>query len=149
VPSAVVASTVYGPTSRPVPCSSRTLCDSSRLRTDDWSFASIDATRSRRASKSMRPSAERPIARARSISASAPPVAIIALLGMQSHRCAAPPMMSRSIMVTSAPRLAATVAAVLPAGPPPMITKRTDTSAGYDRDGSRKRDARDARVTSP
>jgi hypothetical protein len=32
--------------------------------------------------------------------------------------------MSRSIIVTSAPSRAAVVAAVLPAGPPPMITKR-------------------------
>ena len=33
----------------------------------------------------------------------APPVAIIAFDGMQSHRWAAPPTMSRSISVTSAP----------------------------------------------
>src|SRR5690348_14914203 len=44
--------------------------------------------------------------------------------GMQSHRCAAPPTTSRSTSVTSAPSVAATVAAVLPAGPPPMITSR-------------------------
>src|SRR5690242_20016541 len=43
---------------------------------------------------------------------------------MQSHRCAAPPTMSRSISVTSAPSRAAYVAALLPAGPPPMITNR-------------------------
>ena len=55
----------------------------------------------------------------------APPVAIIVFDGMQSHRWAAPPTMSRSIIVTSAPRRAAYVAAVLPAGPPPMITKRS------------------------
>ena len=61
----------------------------------------------------------------------APPVAIMALDGMQSHRWAAPPTMSRSISVTSAPSRAAWVAAVLPAGPPPMITKRTGTTAGY------------------
>src|SRR5437773_630697 len=41
--------------------------------------------------------------------------------GMQSQRCAAPPTMSRSINVTSAPSRAACVAALLPAGPPPMI----------------------------
>ena len=64
-------------------------------------------------------------------SVSSPPVATIALLGMQSHKCAAPPMMSRSIKVTSAPSDAATVAAVLPPGPPPMITKRTGTRTGY------------------
>ncbi len=58
----------------------------------------------------------------------APPVAIIVLDGMQSHRWAAPPTMSRSISVTLAPSRAAWVAAVLPAGPPPMITNRTDTA---------------------
>ena len=41
---------------------------------------------------------------------SAPAVAIIALDGMQSHRCAAPPTMSRSTRVTWAPRLAARLA---------------------------------------
>src|SRR3954454_16356524 len=43
---------------------------------------------------------------------------------MQSHRWAAPPTTSRSTIVTSAPRRAACVAAVLPAGPPPRITNR-------------------------
>ena len=57
----------------------------------------------------------------------APPVAIIAFDGMQSHRWAAPPTTSRSTSVTSAPRRAAYVAAVLPAGPPPMITNRVAT----------------------
>ena len=37
----------------------------------------------------------------------APPVAIIVLDGMQSHRWAAPPTTSRSIIVTWAPRRAA------------------------------------------
>ena len=55
----------------------------------------------------------------------APPVAIMAFEGMQSHRWPAPPMTSRSTRVTSAPSRAAWVAAELPAGPPPMITKRT------------------------
>ena len=41
----------------------------------------------------------------------APPVAIMALDGMQSQRLAAPPTMSRSIRVTSTPRRAAWVAA--------------------------------------
>ena len=57
----------------------------------------------------------------------APPVAIIVFEGMQSHRCAAPPTTSRSTTVTSAPKRAAYVAAVLPAGPPPMITNRVAT----------------------
>src|SRR4029077_19725407 len=73
----------------------------------------------------------RPMVFAYVSSVSSLPVAIIALLGMQSQRCAAPPTMSRSIIVTSAPSDAATVAAVFPAGPPPMITKRTGTSPGY------------------
>ena len=58
----------------------------------------------------------------------APPVAIIALDGMQSHRWAAPPTMSFSMSVTSAPRRAAWLAAVLPAGPPPMIANRIATT---------------------
>jgi hypothetical protein len=61
----------------------------------------------------------------------APPVAIIVLDGMQSHRCAAPPTTSRSIIVTLAPSLAAYVAAVFPAGPPPTMTKRMVTATGY------------------
>ena len=44
-------------------------------------------------------------------------------------------MTSRSTSVTSAPSVAATVAHVLPAGPPPMITSRTPemrvTHPGY------------------
>ena len=57
-----------------------------------------------------------------------PPVAIIAFEGMQSHKLAAPPTMSRSMRVTSAPRRAPHVAACTPAGPPPMMTKRTATT---------------------
>ena len=55
-------------------------------------------------------------------SSSSPPVAISAFDGMQSQRCAAPPTMSRSTSVTSAPSVAATLAHVLPAGPPPRMT---------------------------
>src|SRR5438270_9418358 len=66
-----------------------------------------------------------PRARPRPVTPITPPVAIMALDGMQSHRWAAPPMMSRSTTVTSAPRRAACVAAELPTGPPPMMTKRT------------------------
>ncbi len=85
------------------------------------------AARRRRGSPRLRgPSSARGPARP-----SALPVATIALLGMQSQRCAAPPTMSRSIIVTSAPIDAATVAAVLPAGPPPMITNRTAMLPGY------------------
>jgi hypothetical protein len=68
-----------------------------------------------------------PIPAMRWMVAIAPPVAIMALEGMQSHRLAAPPTMSRSMSVTSTPRLAACMAAWLPAGPPPMITKRMVT----------------------
>ena len=53
-----------------------------------------------------------------------PPAAIMALEGMQSHRLAAPPRMSFSIRVTSAPRRAATDAHELPAGPPPTMQNR-------------------------
>ena len=70
----------------------------------------------------------RPMPSMRRVNAMAPPVAIMVFEGMQSHRWAAPPMTSRSMSVTSAPKRAACVAAVLPAGPPPMITKRVDTT---------------------
>src|SRR5688500_18484718 len=60
-----------------------------------------------------------------------PPVAIMALDGMQSHRLAAPPTTSRSMRVTSAPRRAPQVAACTPAGPPQMIANRTATPRGY------------------
>ena len=46
----------------------------------------------------------RPIPVERRRNAIAPPVAIIVFDGMQSHRWAAPPMTSRSIIVTSAPK---------------------------------------------
>ncbi len=61
---------------------------------------------------------------------------------MQSQRCAAPPTMSRSISVTSAPRVAATVAQVLPAGPPPRITRlgiAANSRTRPDRSSSRGR----------
>src|SRR6266566_864576 len=83
------------------------------------------AMRSRRATRSRRPSAARPITSARSNSDRNPPVAIIALDGTQSHRWAAPPTRSRSMRVTSAPSRAATVAAVFPPGPPPTMTNLT------------------------
>ena len=71
---------------------------------------------------------------ARVSSESSPPVAIIAFDGMQSHRWAAPPTTSRSTSVTSAPSVAATVAHVLPAGPPPRMTSRVlGTCTAYRR----------------
>ena len=72
----------------------------------------------------------RPIPEERRRKLIAPPVAIIVLEGMQSSRWAAPPMMSRSTTVTWAPRRAAYVAAVLPAGPPPMMRNRVATVPG-------------------
>src|SRR5215212_7661823 len=74
----------------------------------------------------------RPIPVERRTKAIAPPVAIIVFEGMQSHRWAAPPTTSRSIIVTSAPQRWAYVAAVLPAGPPPMMTKRVVTASRLD-----------------
>ena len=78
----------------------------------------------------------RPISGERRTAASAPPVAIIALDGMQSRRWAAPPITSFSTIVTLAPSRAAWLAAVLPAGPPPTITTRLGTGRGY-REGPR------------
>ena len=77
-----------------------------------------------------------PISGVRPTAASAPPVAIMAFDGMQSHRWAAPPITSCSTRLTLAPSRAAWVAAVLPAGPPPRITRRLGTGRGY-RGGSR------------
>ena len=69
--------------------------------------------RSRRAAGSTAADAAvRPISGERPIAARAPPVAIMALDGMQSRRWAAPPITSCSTIVTSAPSLAAYVAAV-------------------------------------
>ena len=95
----------------------RTPCDSSRLVTPSRSVSSMP-----RDAFAQRGDVEPAVARrapscfAWPSSVSSLPVATIALLGMQSQRCAAPPMTSRSISVTSAPSDAATVAAVLPAG---------------------------------
>ena len=122
-PASVVATTQRGPVRRPVPRITRTLCDSSKVSIVCCTRLSIDCTRSRSASMSRRPSAAMPIVCARLSSASSPPVAISAFDGMQSHRWAAPPTTSRSMTVTSAPSVAATLAHVLPAGPPPITTR--------------------------
>ena len=50
-------------------------------------------------------------------------LAAIVFDGMQSQRWAAPPTMSFSIRVTRPPFIAAVVAAWVPAGPPPMISR--------------------------
>ena len=103
----------------------RTRWSPNRSETDDsrrWVMAPI---RVRRASKSRSAcTVHRPMPSALRRKFMAPPVAIIAFEGMQSHRWAAPPTRSRSTRVTSAPKRAAVVAAWFPAGPPPMITKR-------------------------
>ncbi len=81
---------------------------SSRLDTDERSFSSMAPMRARSTSKSrLADTSVMPMPGAPLIWDSAPPVAIMALEGMQSHRCAAPPTMSRSMSVTSAPRRAA------------------------------------------
>ena len=124
-PSVVVARTVWGSTSWPMPSMMRTPWLSSSSRPDPASLPTIPPMRSRSPLRSTSGrSTVTPIDAAASMSTKAPPVAIIALDGTQSHRCAAPPTMSRSISVTSAPKRAATVAAWVPAGPPPMITNR-------------------------
>src|SRR5438309_902095 len=126
LPSAVSATTVFGPVNRPVPRMMRTPWLSRRSQIERLRRVSMAVLRSRSASKSSDACIDdRPIPSARFVNAIAPPVAIIAFDGMQSHRWAAPPTMSRSITVTSAPSRAACVAAELPAGPPPMMTKRT------------------------
>ncbi len=93
---------------RPVPCSMVTPWLSSRPDTDDRSFSSMAPMRARITSKSSEAETSvMPMPSDELICDSAPPVAIIAFDGMQSHRCAAPPTMSRSTSVTSAPSRAA------------------------------------------
>ena len=74
----------------------------------------------------------------------AEPVAIIAFEGMQSHRWAAPPTTSRSTTVTSAPSLAAWLAAACPPGPPPMITNLRAMPARVPTGGGSARGAGEA-----
>ena len=59
----------------------------------------------------------KPIPSMRRVKLMAPPVAIMVLEGMQSQRWAAPPTMSRSIRVTSAPRRARVGGRGVAAGP--------------------------------
>src|ERR687892_1321976 len=131
-PSSVSTAISCGPLSRPLPWIMRTPWLRSSWTMLDSRRSSIRWMRSRSRSRSSRASVpDSPMPPLRSTMPMASEVAIIALEGMQSRRWAAPPTMSRSMSVTSAPRRAAVVAAVLPAGPPPMITKRRGTSPGY------------------
>src|ERR687891_1314525 len=131
-PSSFSTAISCGPLSRPLPWimrtpwlrSSWTMLDSRRSSIRWMRFLS-------RSRSSVASGPDSPMPPLRSTIPMASAVAIIALDGMQSRRCAEPPTMSRSISVTSAPRRAAVVAAVLPAGPPPMITKRRGTAPGY------------------
>ncbi len=74
------------------------------------------------------PASEIPRRGADRIAANRIELAAIALDGMQSQRWAAPPTMLSSTSVTRAPRVAAAVAAECPAGPPPMMRKRSRCS---------------------
>ena len=124
-PSAVSATTSWLPMRWPVPRITRTpwLCNS--VDTEPSNRLSIDWMRARSASKSRwAVTSVSPICSLALMAPSADPVAIIAFEGMQSHRWAAPPRMSRSTTVTSAPSFAACDAAACPPGPPPMITNR-------------------------
>jgi hypothetical protein len=129
-PSAWTTSAEYGPVKRPVPRMMRTpwLSSSavvlSRIVCSTRSMRSVSVPTSTEVSTVASPIP--PMARVRLI---ARPVAIIAFDGMQSQRWAAPPTTSRSTITTSAPSRAAVVAAMLPAGPPPMIRNRVAISA--------------------
>ncbi len=102
------------------PAMMRTPCDVNRLVTDDSSRSSISSIRTRSASGSTSPSRWcSPMPEARLSRASMSPVAIIALDGTQSRRCAAPPMTSRSISVTSAPSARGMGGAGVACGPTP------------------------------
>ena len=94
--------------SEPVPSMSRTFWFSRSDRVERWMRSSMLARRAERLSTSMRGlTSPRPIPCALARNDMAPPVAIMALDGMQSQRWAAPPKMSFSIMTTSAPWRAA------------------------------------------
>src|SRR5581483_10079111 len=127
-PSALSTTTSCALFKRALPWIMRTCWLSSRSTMPCCNLSVISAMRPFTSSGSMcDEDSVRPIPPMRRLKDMAPPVAIIAFDGMQSHRWAAPPIRSRSTIVTSAPRRAACVAAVLPAGPPPMITKRRGT----------------------
>ena len=107
-PSARVASTWWADSRRAVPSTRRTRWLVRRSMIERSRRDEMSLIRDRRASKSSSTSTlARPISAAWFIRAMAPPVAIMALDGMQSSRWAAPPTMSRSIRVTSAPNRAA------------------------------------------
>ena len=108
-PSAVSATTSCGPTSDPVPVMMSTPW-LSRIRSRDlFSVDWVDSMYSRRPARSIvGVTGSSPIPVARDTNDITPPAAIMALDGMQSHRLAAPPRMSFSTRVTSAPRRAAT-----------------------------------------
>ncbi len=107
-PSIRVASTWWADSKRAVPWTRRTRWLVSRSVIDRSRRPLMSVMRERRASKSSSTSTlARPISAAWFISAMAPPVAIMAFDGMQSSRWAAPPTMSRSTRVTSAPKRAA------------------------------------------
>ena len=125
------ASTAYAPSSRPVPRSRRTPCDSSRLVTP-VAQRLLHARDARRAARARRgsPSASSPIVlRARELGEPVAGRRPSPCSGCSPRGARRRRSMSRSISVTSAPSDAATVAAVFPPGPPPMITKRTGTTS--------------------
>ena len=109
---------VCGPASRPRPRMMRTpwLSSSCRDAVLELLLDGLDAGLRGRRGRPPPSAAVRPISGVRPTAARAPPVAIMAFDGMQSQRWAAPPITSCSTIVTSAPRRAAWVAAVLPAG---------------------------------
>src|SRR5215207_157660 len=123
VPATPSTTTVLGPLKRAAPWMMRTPWLWSSVVTLRWRCDLMPSMRDFSASIAISGSdCSRPIPPMRREKLIAPPVAIIVLLGMQSQRWAAPPITSRSITVTLAPKRAAYVAACWPAGPPPMMT---------------------------
>ncbi len=129
-PCSVSASTVLASTNRPRPLTSSTPCDRS-MSVAPWARVPVMLSRwsvSLRMSSPTCPASLSPTSLAMRMAAIRVELATIAFEGMQSHRWAAPPTMASSTRVTSAPSVAATVAAALPAGPPPTTTMRTRLS---------------------
>ena len=108
VPSAVSTVNVFGPVKRATPRISSTPWLSSSVVVAFWRCDLMPSMREIRPSTSTSGCVgSRPMPSMRREKLIAPPVAIIVFDGMQSHRCAAPPMTSRSIIVTLAPSRAA------------------------------------------
>ena len=130
VPCSVSASIVFWSTNRPLPRTISTPWERS-MSVAPWARDPVMLSRCslrRGMSRPTCPASLKPTSLAIRIAAIRVELATIAFDGMQSQRWAAPPTIESSTRTTSAPRVAATVAAAFPAGPPPTTAIRTRSS---------------------